>query len=130
MTSSRGKKGRDGDRRAPDPGGHSLLFAIVCYLSPVNTHAAEGLVATIRTAMLTGDWARAEAVSERLKDVGPAAVPFASELLRDWDSRVRAAGGELVQELVEEIRERNEDGYTKAPSITGATSMAPPRSRR
>jgi HEAT repeat protein len=90
----------------------AVILSAVLLLSPTKAHRAEGLVAMIRTASLTGDNAAGEVAYERLKKVGPAAVPVASRLLRDQDPRARALGAELVQELVEEIRERNEDGYT------------------
>lgn len=84
-----------------------ILFVIVFFaVRGTGRYRAKGLVTTFRTAALDGDLEEAQSAYEQLKEVGPVAVPFAARLLGDESSQARALGADLVQELIEEIRER------------------------
>lgn len=68
---------------------------------------AKKLVTTLRTAVINNDFGEtAQTAFKQLQELGPVAVPVAARLLNDKNPQVRLGGADLVQELIEEIRER------------------------
>ena len=71
------------------------------------TSRVKELVTRIRTATVVNDIGeRVQIAFKQLQEHGPVAVPIAARLLYDKNPQARWAGAELVQELIEEIRER------------------------
>ena len=96
-----------------------ILFAIVFFaVRGTERYRAKELVTIIQTAALNNDFGeKTQTAFKQLQDLGPVAVPVAARLLNDKNPQVRAGGADLVQELIEEIRERRrKEGTDDSPA--------------
>ncbi len=80
---------------------------------------AEELVSEFHGAALAGDSGRAESAYEALKELGAAAVPPSVILLGDQDEQTRELATQLIQGLIEEVRERDPSASVP-PEVTEA----------
>ncbi len=87
-----------------------FVLVVASVLVDRRQHRSETLVDSFLSLALQGETEQAEECYDLLKEEGPRAVSPASKLLQHEDKKVRTLGAELLQELIEEIRERNGDG--------------------
>ncbi len=105
-----------------------ILFAIVFFaVRGTERYRAKELVTIIRTAALDNDVGeKTQTAFKQLQDLGPVAVPVAARLLNDKNPQVRAGGADLVQELIEEIRERRrKEGTDDRPAPREVLQVIP-----